>query len=480
VRGHLDEADDRIKEGEPAIARLEGVQKECTSLEARRATLKTQLEQVHADQASREEQEATCSTLEAQLADEDYGHAERDRLRQAETELAQLGSIEVTTEELERVRGSIRSAEKRLLAERALQERRAQAGARLRQAEAAIQRLPEVEARLADVRRALEQKDYGHAERAASESVLAQIKALGYTRAAHEELKQATMEQQSWGEKHARLGNALATLDDLRHTLRVHRELASRTETDLARAEAEAQAHDAELRKRQAVEYNLQEGERRLAEAKTQHQMAHKELGRATQELARCDEFAEVLESYRAQHAALSQKHGVYDELALAFGKKGVQAMLIETAIPELEHEANRLLARMTDNQMHLSFETQRDSKKGDTIETLDIRIADTLGTRDYAMFSGGEAFRVNFAVRIALSKLLARRADANLKTLVIDEGFGTQDNHGRDRIVEAIEAVSRDFERIIVITHIQELKDMFPTQIEITKGAQGSSWRVV
>ena len=44
------------------------------------------------------------------------------------------------------------------------------------------------------------------------------------------------------------------------------------------------------------------------------------------------------------------------------------------------------------------------------TSERLEIRIADELGTRDYLTFSGGEAFRINFALRIALSRLLARR----------------------------------------------------------------------
>jgi exonuclease SbcC len=203
-------------------------------------------------------------------------------------------------------------------------------------------------------------------------------------------------------------------------------------------------------------------------------------LGSAKRDLDRCDEVAALLVGYHAQQAALREQRGIYDELVQAFGKKGIQAMLIDHAIPELEHEANELLGRMSDNQMHLSFETQRDSKKGDTIETLDIRIADGLGTRDYSMFSGGEAFRVNFAIRVSLAKLLARRANANLKTLVMDEGFGTQDGRGRDRIVEAINAVSPDFERILVITHIQELKDLFPSQIEVTKGPAGSSWTVI
>jgi exonuclease SbcC len=167
---------------------------------------------------------------------------------------------------------------------------------------------------------------------------------------------------------------------------------------------------------------------------------------------------------------------GRYRELQIAFGKKGLQALLIESAIPEIENEANELLTRMTDGRMHVRFETQREAKSGDsTIETLDIRIADEIGSRDYEMYSGGEAFRVNFAIRIAMSKVLARRAGARLQTLVIDEGFGTQDGQGRERLVEAINTIQQDFEKIIVITHIDELKDAFPVRIDVWKTSEGS-----
>jgi len=119
-------------------------------------------------------------------------------------------------------------------------------------------------------------------------------------------------------------------------------------------------------------------------------------------------------------------------------------------------------------------------SKAGDVREALEIRIADELGTRPYENYSGGEQFRVNFAIRIALSKLLARRAGAQLQTLVVDEGFGTQDDRGRQRLVEAINAVQEDFERILVITHISELRDAFPARIEVTKTPEGSTLEVL
>jgi exonuclease SbcC len=89
---------------------------------------------------------------------------------------------------------------------------------------------------------------------------------------------------------------------------------------------------------------------------------------------------------------------------------------------------------------------------------------------REYELFSGGEAFRINFSIRMALSKFLANRAGARLQTLVIDEGFGSQDSEGRQKLIEAINLISKDFSKILVITHLEELKDAFPSRIEVQK----------
>ena len=187
---------------------------------------------------------------------------------------------------------------------------------------------------------------------------------------------------------------------------------------------------------------------------------------------------AERAEAVLSRDAA-NQQAWAHRELAMIFGRRGVQAMLIENALPELEQDTNDLLSRMTDTSTQVSFITRKESKSGAT-ETLEIRIADNMGTRNYELFSGGEAFRINLAVRIALSKLLSRRAGAELSFLLIDEGFGSQDAQGRDRLVEAISAIKEDFQKILVITHIEELKDQFDTRIEVDKGPAGSRITVV
>jgi len=179
------------------------------------------------------------------------------------------------------------------------------------------------------------------------------------------------------------------------------------------------------------------------------------------------------------QFEQASEEEGVYQELVRAFGKNGIQAWLIEMTLPELQIEADKLLGRMTDNRMHVRFETQEETRTGNIRDTLDIKISDELGTRDYEMFSGGEAFRIDFAIRIALSKLLARRSGAPLQTLIIDEGFGTQDSTGLEKLKEAITSVQDDFKKILVITHIEELRDAFPTRIEVIKTPEGSTIEV-
>ncbi len=194
------------------------------------------------------------------------------------------------------------------------------------------------------------------------------------------------------------------------------------------------------------------------------------------------------LERQREEKAGLDEEEreaasraSIHDDLALAFGPRGVQALLIETALPELEDDANDLLGRMTNGSMTLRLETQRQTQAGNTIETLEVIISDIQGTRAYEMYSGGEAFRINFALRIALSKLLARRAGSEVPVLFIDEGFGSQDAEGRERLIEAISELWNDpvFHNglILIITHIDDVRNQFDTRIDVIKTENGSRY---
>ncbi len=225
---------------------------------------------------------------------------------------------------------------------------------------------------------------------------------------------------------------------------------------------------------------DYQKKENILQQIRSQKSEKTSERGAAKELVTRSTQLETLKQTKIKERDRLSLEKQDYEELSLAFGKKGIQAMIIENAIPEIEAEANALLDKLTDGRMRVEFVTQKEAKSGTTIETLDIVISDESGSRPYELYSGGEAFRVNFAIRLALSKLLTHRAGAKLQFLVIDEGFGTQDTEGRDRMIEAINAIKNDYAKVLVVTHVEELKEAFPNQIVVTKNTTGSSFEVV
>ena len=204
-------------------------------------------------------------------------------------------------------------------------------------------------------------------------------------------------------------------------------------------------------------------------------------LGILENQLARVNRLSIELRENEERRRNLIEESEVYNELSIAFSKNGIQALIIETAIPQLQDEANSLLDQLTEHRMTLKLQLEKGRKIGGlATEELQILISDEIGTRSYETFSGGEAFRVDFAIRIALSKLLAHRSGAPLPTLFIDEGFGSQDAVGQELLKQAIHAIQADFEKILVITHVEEVKEAFPTRIEVTKTDNGSYFTVI
>ncbi len=222
-------------------------------------------------------------------------------------------------------------------------------------------------------------------------------------------------------------------------------------------------------------------GERDVAARRLSDAHAHRGALDERLEQAARDRAALAAARHELRDARKEQK--LYTELRKAFSRNGIPSLIIEETLPDVEDRANVLLERLTGGTTRVALETLRDNKTtGGTRETLDITITDAQGApRAYEMYSGGEAFRVNFALRIALSQLLAERAGTQIRTLVIDEGFGTQDAEGLAALVQAIRTIQDDFDKILVVTHLEELKNAFPVRIEVRKDPlTGSTFDVV
>jgi len=337
--------------------------------------------------------------------------------------------------------------------------------------------------RLEALETTLEAGVYAEEARGQLAAIDAELEALGYDLDAHDELRQTEQDGRQAEADLRRLEQARAALAPLEREIGG---LEMQLKEGEARLEALTTAYDEAAAGFAAAESDLpdvMEAESNLHDIQERENRLRLEVGAARQKVAVLEVLSERKAGLTDERETLTRTIADLKMLEQAFGKNGVPALLIEQALPEIEETTNDLLSRLSNGRMSFSFETQRqfkDRKRDDLRETLDLVISDSLGERDYEMFSGGEAFRVNFSIRLALSKVLARRAGARLQTLVIDEGFGSQDAQGRQRLVEAINLVRDDFEKVLVITHLEELKDVFPTRIEVEKTDQGSQLRVV
>ncbi len=217
-----------------------------------------------------------------------------------------------------------------------------------------------------------------------------------------------------------------------------------------------------------------------LEQNQQEQQVVLIEKGSLEQKQKKQNDLTSEMLSITTSTKNLQQELSDYQEICKALGKDGIQALLIEQAIPEIEHETNQILGRLTNNQTQIFIESLKDLKKGGSKETLDIKISDSFGIRDYEMFSGGEAFRIDFALRIGISKLLARRAGTTLQTIFIDEGFGSQDEEGLGLIMDNIYKIQEEFAKIIVVSHLQEMKEQFPVQFIVEKKRSGSMVSIV
>ena len=219
--------------------------------------------------------------------------------------------------------------------------------------------------------------------------------------------------------------------------------------------------------------------EQELTKAKTivkkNKEILFQERGALENERAKLNQLEQESAECQKQIVDINGLIDDYQAIVTATGKDGIQALLIQDVLPEIEQEANELLAKLTDNQAQIFMESLRDLKKGGSKETLDINISDSMGIRPYEMFSGGEAFRIDFALRIALSKMLARRAGTSLQTLIIDEGFGSQDEEGLAHIMDALYRIQDDFAKVIIVSHLPSMKDQFPVHFHVEKKPSGS-----
>ncbi|BAZ24292.1 exonuclease SbcC [Kalymmatonema gypsitolerans NIES-4073] len=365
---------------------------------------------------------------------------------------------------------------------------------RLSQIKDAAKRQAQIEARKPEIQAQIAQLQTRIQQEATESECARQIAALerhiaeiGYVSEEHNNLRMAVRKAQSWQLRYQQLVGAQQQYPQLKTRLQELEVSLQARLTERQRLAIQIESIVQQLEESANPSAQIPALEQQLASRRRQLDEQIGQLGRLQQQVHQLETLQLQYEQQQQQLQEARRQHRIYQELSQAFGKNGIQALMIENVLPQLEIETNQLLSRLSANQLHVQFITQRAGKSGKAskknaklIDTLDILIADARGTRAYETYSGGEAFRINFAIRLALAKLLAQRAGAALQLLIVDEGFGTQDAEGCDRLIAAINAIASDFACILTVTHMPHLKEAFQARIEVNKTQQGSQVRLM
>lgn len=446
-----------------AVARRLQLNKEIESLRQRESSARARIDEL--DRAlgawSDGEGAGRLRELEALLAD-------KTTVTQLADQLSELESVAQESAHVEQTLQDVRTREVQVM------------GLIERIEEAVVAWEQEGAPRLAKVEEALSGAGFAAEARAALQSIDDQLSTLSFDQEAFERSRATAANLAPARDRYQALKEAEAAVSPLREAVADLRQRRDSLQQQVAEQEAQHQLASAQLTELELAVGDWRTGEANVARLQAELSQADQLLGASRQRVLVLDDRKRQAKELRARRDELNLRSQRLQRLEDACSRKGIQALLIEHALPEIEEHANSLLDRLTGGEMRVTFETQRQLKSRDALtETLEIHIRDGSGERPYENYSGGEQFRVDFAIRLALSQVLAQRAGARLRTLVIDEGFGSQDPQGRQRLVEAINTVQTDFDCILVITHIAELRDAFPARIAVEKGPRGSTVEV-
>jgi exonuclease SbcC len=212
-------------------------------------------------------------------------------------------------------------------------------------------------------------------------------------------------------------------------TLRGRIEETRFSEEDFARVRAEFEEASAGARAAEVALTGARADEASARTAREQAERAHVEMQRA-----------------RERYHALEADKRLHDELDRAYSD--LRTDLNFQLRPELAELASAFLSDLTDARYS---EIELDDQYN--VVVLEDGVAKPV-------ISGGEEDLSDLVLRLAISQMIAERAGQTFSLLVLDEVFGSLDETKRHNVVELLRRLQDRFEQVILITHIESVRD--------------------
>ena len=203
----------------------------------------------------------------------------------------------------------------------------------------------------------------------------------------------------------------------------------------------------------------------KLADARVKSAELKAEVGEMERQLAQ-------IEDDIAEEAGRQKRIEEEEELARSRSKLeqvmgSFRSDLMSRIRPMLSQRASEMLGRITRGRYALV----------DLDDDYNILVEDNGESFTTDRFSGGEEDLANLCLRIAISQELAERSGwEQISFIALDEIFGSQDGGRKRDILDALQTLSGQFRQILVITHIEDVKEALPYVLNVREGAGGMS----
>ena len=194
----------------------------------------------------------------------------------------------------------------------------------------------------------------------------------------------------------------------------------------------------------------------------------------------------QALKPVMEKRKKVMDEHRRLDELYnLLAGNVTGSRMDIETFVQRyylerILYAANRRFQDMTGGQFELRMFDIEKAGKGKN-RGLDLMVYSTVTgkEREVRTLSGGESFMAALSLALGMAdQIRAGSASVNLDVMFIDEGFGSLDEHSRDKAVRVLQNMAGDSRMIGIISHVSELKQEIEDQLIVQKDEEGSHVR--
>ncbi|MGE0540766.1 MAG: AAA family ATPase [Dehalococcoidia bacterium] len=182
-------------------------------------------------------------------------------------------------------------------------------------------------------------------------------------------------------------------------------------------------------------------------------------------EVSRMERDLEQAEVMRADLARSETRSQRLRRLVDFLGKTGLQGALVSEALETVMSNANAFLERLTGGTLVLRLE------RGDG-DALELKAQDVTCMRDarsVQVLSGSQKFRCAVAIAAGIGQYAGA---GGMRSIVIDEGFGSLDQQGQHLIIEELKNLAEHMDRVIVVSHLDAFSDRvhFPDQIRVIR----------